>query len=81
MEEVLHQNQYYYVQVTAAALQEDGRTYGTGYEIVNKRTHQCEFTHMQLPHAMWTADQMGKALADFDVQNAADLLESSPTIN
>jgi hypothetical protein len=81
MKNVLHQNAHYTVQPFDSALQECGRKYGAGYAIINKNTGQVEFTHMQLPHAFWTADQMSKALADYDVANAADTLAAPVTIN
>lgn len=71
MRVILYQNKNYEVAPTSAALQEDGTTYGTGYEIVNKKTRQAEFTHLQLPHCIWTADVLSKSLDELlpdDVQ-------------
>jgi len=73
MRQILYQNKHYEVLPTVAALQEDQKTYGVGYEIVNKTTRQAEFTHMQLPHCIWTADALSKALEDLQPSEVTEL--------
>lgn len=82
MKEVLYQTTNYTVQPFDSALQEDGTTFGPGYAVINKTTGRVEFTHMQLPHIIWTCDHMSKALDDLlGGERAVEGLETKRTIN
>ncbi len=80
MSRVLHENGNYEVRITGSqALQENNRDTGPGYKAINKRTGIVEFTHMQLPHIIWTVDQMDKALTD--LQDPVTELAAPASIN
>lgn len=53
---------YKVVATTDGCIQEDMRTYGAGYIIINTETDTVECTHMQLPTAIWTADKLTAAM-------------------